>query len=656
MERKHAFLLGPWEVRPLTGEISGVAGSVHLEPKVMEVLLVLAEHSREVVERDDLLRRVWGSRAAVSDEPLTRCIAELRRALGDSRQEPVYIQTIPKRGYRLLISVTAVVVEEPPQGPAEEQIAPPFRAPEGAQPLVDSTPLRKSGPRSGGMALLGAAVVLVGIVGVIAVRYSSRDSNDQGPIGANTIAVLPFVDVSNAADSAYFGEGLADEILSRLSGVNGLHVVARTSSFSVRASTDDVRDIAARLRVANVLEGSVRRSGEEVRISAQLIDAQRGYQLWAASYDGRLDDIFALQDEIANAIVAKLRETVTTVASGEPIATRPPTGNFAAYELLLRGRQYLNRRDEEPLRRSIRLFQQAIDADPSYGYAYVELAKAYALLPTYSAEVQDEMFDVALATVAAGIEQDPTVDAPMHSVLALIAFARWDWITAEIAFRRALEQSPNDPDLLVWYSQFLAAVGRPAASADYARRAKELDLLSPVVNHRLSVALMWVDEDAEASRYAQIAEELGMGPVATPDAYIVLKLRQSDYAAIRPLLIGSADDVRSFDGVGGPAARRACVRGPQTGCNRSARECRASQRHPTEVSIRRLGLSRRERTSPRDRSAIAQRSPELQCRVSVFARSSVIARASEVWRDAPWSRAYSVLGSVRLAGRVREER
>jgi hypothetical protein len=209
---------------------------------------------------------------------------------------------------------------------------------------------------------------------------------------------------------------------------------------------------------------------------------------------------------------------------------------LAAYELLLRGRQYLDRRDEASLRRSIRLFEDAIALDAGYGQAYVELAKAYALLPSYSAEIQEEMFDQALATLAKGVEHDASLDASMQGVLALVAYARWDWITAEVAFRRALEHAHNDSDLLVWYSQFLSAVGRTAESADYAQRAKQRDVLSPVVNHRLSVASMWIDADAEAARYAEIAEELGMG--RSPDAYIVLKLRQRDYPAVRPLLIG----------------------------------------------------------------------------------------------------------------------
>ena len=148
------------------------------------------------------------------------------------------------------------------------------------------------------------------------------------------------------------------------------------------------------------------------------------------------------------------------------------------------------------------------------------------------------MFDRALATLAAGVEQDPTLDVSMQGVLALISYAQWDWIAAEVAFRRALEQPQSDTDLYVWYSQFLSAVGQTAASAEVAQRAKESDPLSPVVNHRLSVASMWIDADAEALRYAEIAQELGMGPSANPDSYIVLKFRLGDFAAIRPLLIG----------------------------------------------------------------------------------------------------------------------
>ncbi|HET7608722.1 MAG TPA: hypothetical protein VFL84_08615, partial [Gammaproteobacteria bacterium] len=381
---------------------------------------------------------------------------------------------------------------------------------------------------------IAAAIVLAGIA-LWAMGRGTAESGGTDAVARNTIAVLPFT-VGGSPDAAYFGEGLADEILNRLSAVDGLQVAARTSSFAARASTDDVRSIGQRLAVAHLVEGTVRRDGERVKIDVQLVDARRGYRIWNAPYEGVFGDIFALQDEIANTIVAKLRDTVPTELPTAPIATSAPTTNLDAYDRLLEGRRYLNRRDEDSLRRSILLFEQAIELDPRYGQAYVELAKAYVLLPSYSAEIQDEMFDLALATLAKGLANNASIDDSMQVVIALVSYARWDWIAAEVAFRRALEHERNDSDLLVWYSQFLAAVGRPEASAEHARRARQLDRLSPVVTHRLSVASMWIDADDDAARYALVAEELGMAP--TPDAYIVLKLRERDYAAVRPLLIG----------------------------------------------------------------------------------------------------------------------
>ena len=274
---------------------------------------MLAEHPREVVEREELLRRVWGSRAAVSDEPLTRCIAELRRAFGDSRQTPTYVQTIPKRGYRLLSPGRSARRRAATGGDDRLAAACGSCAARRAPTCAHRCPrcwARSSRQLSPGCCYAGTP------------REAARRTTCDRREYDRRVAVRRY---ERRSESAYLGEGLADEILSRLSSVEGLRVVARTSSFSFRDSTDDVRDIAERLRVAHVLEGSVRRSGESVRVSAQLIDARRGYQLWAASYDGVLDDIFALQDEIANALVLKLRETVTTVPPGIPITTPAPT-------------------------------------------------------------------------------------------------------------------------------------------------------------------------------------------------------------------------------------------------------------------------------------------------------------------------------------------
>jgi TolB-like protein/DNA-binding winged helix-turn-helix (wHTH) protein/Tfp pilus assembly protein PilF len=533
-------------VLPLTSEIQGPAGSVHLEPKVMEVLVALARQPGHVVERDTLLSEVWGARGAVSDEPLTRCIAELRRALGDSPRAPSFIQTIPKRGYRLICE--AGPLEQPgARLPALEATAAETSSMTGAVLRPAALETASTGNRLGrrNAKIAGAGVLLLAFVATGITLLTDRlpspvadDAARAGAIAPNTIAVLPFANVGDAPDDSHFSEGLADEILNRLSKVPGLRVVARTSSFAFRNQDLDIRSIAERLRVAYVLEGSVRRSGDDMRIAVQLVDADRGYQLWSETYDGEIGEIFPVQDAIANTIVTRLHDVVPGLPQQAAINTRAPTDDPAAYELLLRGRQQLNRRDEQSLRRSIALFTDAIERDPGFGQAYTDLATAYVLLPSYSSELPDEMYDMAMATLAAGIEHDESVRQAMQGLLALIAYSRWDWSAAEIAFRSALEQPGSNSDVLVWYSQFLSSVGRPAESLQQAQRAKEIDLLSPVVNHRLSVAYMWVDEDAEAMRYSDLAAELGMGPAANPDSYVVLKLRAGDYAAVRPMLIG----------------------------------------------------------------------------------------------------------------------
>ena len=269
---KHGFRLGPWEVRPLNGEIRGADVTLHVEPKVMEVLVVLARRPGEVVERCDLLCRIWGSRAAVSDEPLTRCIAELRRALNDSHQTPAYIQTIHKRGYRLLASVKTLVASEP-------------RHPHNL----------------------------------------SREPGDEYPIPENSIAVLPFIGASTAADSLDFGGDVAGEIRSRLMSANDLLVVARTWSDAAGGSRD-LLTIRTQLRAAHVLEGRVQRSGDQIRIRIGLCDAQSGYLIWSASFEDVLTtaSCFAIQDRIATAIVAKLRESLAPSPSATAAKSAMP--------------------------------------------------------------------------------------------------------------------------------------------------------------------------------------------------------------------------------------------------------------------------------------------------------------------------------------------
>jgi TolB-like protein/DNA-binding winged helix-turn-helix (wHTH) protein/tetratricopeptide (TPR) repeat protein len=506
------FRLGSWQVSPTLGTLTGPEGTVHLEPKVMAVLVCLAERHGEVVTREQFIERVWQGRI-VSDEVLSRCISLVRSSLGDSPREPRIIQTVPKIGYRLIMPVEAVV-EPGAAGPAPGEVAARYRR----------------------LTLPAAAAVLLLAGGLYLATQRGADPGHVPPAAQPTIVVLPFVNRSDDPGNEYFSDGLTEELILRLSQVPELQVVASTSAFAFKNQGGDVRRIAQRLGVHYVLEGSVRKEGDRARIAVQLIEAGRGFHVWSESFDTNLADIFRVQDEIANEVVETLRPRLAGRAPA-PISTPPPTDVLPAYELLLQGRYHLKRREEGPIRRSIELFEQAIALDPSYGEAYRELARAYALLPYYSYEEMGEMSALALATLERGIAAVPALRNSAQDVFAFLHFANWSWVEAEEGFRQAQQNLPHDPDLHQWYSEHLASVGRIGESLFHALEAKRLDVLSPVVNDRLAVAYLWADEDELAQRQFDLASELGMGPTANPDAYLVLLMRQGEHDKARQLLL-----------------------------------------------------------------------------------------------------------------------
>jgi TolB-like protein/DNA-binding winged helix-turn-helix (wHTH) protein/tetratricopeptide (TPR) repeat protein len=506
------FRLGPWEVRPKLGTLSGPSGTLHLEPKVMGVLVFLAEEAGEVLTRDQFIDRVWLGRI-VSDEVLSRCISLLRASLGDNAREPKFIQTVPKIGYRLIVTVE----------PLE------------TSPATGETTATRPAVLRWRQALAVLAVLSI----VLTYFYLSWPGK---PVPATlaerqvSVVVLPFVNRSGDVDNEYFSDGLTEELIDRLANVTGLQVVASTSAFSFKNHHADVRSIAEQLGVDYVLEGNVRKDNDQIRISAQLVDAEQGFQVWSDRYDTSLRNIFAVQDEIANGIVDEVRPRLTGHDRPQ-ISTLHPTGVIPAYELLLRGRYHLKRREEEPIRRSIELFRQAIELDPAFGEAYRELARAYALLPDYSYEDNEQMSELAIATIAEGAAIAPDVAEAAHDVLAFVHFRRWEWVDAEQDFRRALAATPNDPNVHQWYSQQLASVGYIDRSLRQVLEARKLDVLSPVVNERLAVAYMWADDNDRARQQFDLAYELGMGPRANPEAYVVLLLRRGEYDEARDLLV-----------------------------------------------------------------------------------------------------------------------
>jgi TolB-like protein/tetratricopeptide (TPR) repeat protein len=379
-------------------------------------------------------------------------------------------------------------------------------------------------------------VVAIAALTVVLLMRGNEDPGVEEDATRPALAVLPFTTLGDDPQNDYLGDGLTEDLINHLANLPGLQVVASTSAFAFKDRAADVRDIARELGVRHVLQGSVRKDGDRVRITAALTDAGSGLVQWSRSFDTAFSDIFSVQDEISKGIVDELGPRFGGRAS-MPEPVRVQTQVMPAYERVLRGRHHLRSREEASLWRSIELFSEAIGFDPHFGEAYRDLARAYALLPTYSYEDPVEMFDLAEAALEQGVAMDPSLDEKVYDVRAFLHYSRWEWSAAEEDFRRALKHAPNDPNLHQWYSQQLAAVGKPELALEAVLQAKALDVLSPTINQRLAVVYQWVDEDEKAYQQFELARELGLGPRANPESYVIQLLRRGDYATARELLL-----------------------------------------------------------------------------------------------------------------------
>src|SRR6185503_17424834 len=307
------------------------------------------------------------------------------------------------------------------------------------------------------------------------------------PAGASdspSIAVLPFVNMSRDEENEYFADGLSEELLNVLAKIRGLRVASRTSAFFFKGKTIDIATVAQKLNVSTILEGSVRKSGKRVRIPAQLIDVAHDSHLWSQTYDRELDDIFAVQDDIAQSVVKELRATLMGAATGSTAGADPEaevhaavtgrTGNPEAYRLYLKGRSFLVGNQQE-MDKSVDYFQQTVARAPGYAMAYAGLAEAYTTQAYLRAVDRTEALGKARAAVKRALELDPDL-AEAHTALGLVRFYfEWDWPGAEVEFRRALELNPGSQAVHEEYGNFLNAMGRLDEGLARSREAARLD-------------------------------------------------------------------------------------------------------------------------------------------------------------------------------------
>lgn len=381
-------------------------------------------------------------------------------------------------------------------------------ADEGAPSHARFTPEEVRHGRNRRAARWLAVGILVGLttVGTVGWPRDAGPPSTGSPGAIRSVAVLPFANVTGNPDDEFFSDGVSEEVLNALSRIEGLRVPARTSSFRFKGSAVDVRDVAEQLGVAAVLEGTVRRVADRVRVSAELVSADDGYQIWSVDYDRQLEDILALQEEIAQAIANALEVELT----GEAVArlNRRRTVDPEAYEHYLRGRHLTGSRTREDLERAVGHFEAALAQAPGFAAAYSGLADAYALLEDYGGWSREEAFPKAVAAARRALELDD-LQAEAHASLGHIYYHQKNWDAGEAEFRRALELNPSYAIAHHWYGNLLLHDGRPDEAVAALERAHELDPLSPKIREVLGRTLYYARhfERAIAMQEEQLRED-----------------------------------------------------------------------------------------------------------------------------------------------------
>ncbi len=450
-----------------------------LTARVFETLLYLVEHPGEVLEREDIMDAIWPD-AVVEENNLTQNISTLRRVLGERRGSNQFIVTVPGHGYRFVADVRTVQANGADPNGAVREVESPATVP--PPPEAGADPVTAAGASSRlRFAIFAGAAILILALGLFLFQRGASKEQGRPRISASeqSIAVLPFANLSGDPANAYFADGIKDEILTRLSKIRSLKVISSTSTQKFKSAPDNVREIAAQLGVANILEGSVQKSGETTRITVQLIHAPTDTHLWAETYDRKAIDMFQVETEVAQRIAAALAANLT--GAEQRALAEKPTANVEAHHSYLRGRYFWNKRSVEGYRRAVTEFNRAIDQDPAYAQAYAGLADAYLFLGGNDAAGQKAAVGKGRAALEKALELDDTLPEA-HASLALLAFNfDWDWAKADREFKRSLALNPNYATAHQWYGEYLVSMGHANEAIAEIEKAADLDPLSVVI-------------------------------------------------------------------------------------------------------------------------------------------------------------------------------
>jgi TolB-like protein/DNA-binding winged helix-turn-helix (wHTH) protein/Flp pilus assembly protein TadD len=500
LRRTLVIRFGTYEVSLQSGEVRKAGVRIRVQQQPLKLLEVLLERPGEVVTREELRNRVWPNESFGDfDQAVNIAIAKLRSALGDSAENPRFIETLPKRGYRFMASVSFVEADghiRTPQSPS----APSAGSEPGFQLQGNGLALSPVTGEEAQLQRPGLAVAaphrlrptrwvimaLAFVLGVAILSVLLFRSRGHASVPIRSLAVLPLDNLSGDASQNYFSDGMTDELITDLAQISALRVISRTSVMVYKGARKPLPQIARELHVDAIVEGTVLRAGDQVRITAQLIDASSDKHLWSQSYEGDLRDTLALQDRVARAIAKEIQINLTPQ---EQVALKSArVVNPQAYESYLKGRYFWNKRTADGLRVALAYFNQAIEEDPNYAQAYSGLADTYALLGDwqYAVLTSKEAFPKAKAAALKAVGLDSALGEAHNSLGFVLDGFDWDLDSGGKEFRRAIELNPGYATAHHWYAWHLALLGQYDEAIAEMKKAESLDPLSLIINADLA--------------------------------------------------------------------------------------------------------------------------------------------------------------------------
>ena len=481
---------GTYEIALHSGELRKAGVRIRVQQQPLRLLEILLEHPGEVVTREELRSRIWpNENFGDFDQAVNVAIAKLRGALGDSADNPRYIETLPRRGYRFIADVAVV------NRPIDKMEFVHAGASSGKEDRAPHEVAGKAAPKrlswQHAWKTLGLALVLLILI-VWIFRWRSRPpGNVLSSSSVRSLAVLPLENLSSNSED-YFADGMTDQLITDLAQISALRVISRTSVMPYKGVRKPLPQIARELNVDAVVEGTVLHSGKQVRITAQLIRAPADKHLWAQSYEGDVSDTLALQKKVARAIVEQIRIKLTP--QEDAVLENVKVVNPEAYENYLKGRYFWNKRTADGLKKATYYFNRAIEGDPNYSLPYTGLADIHQL---------SDHPQLAREEVQKALDLDDQLPEAHNSLARLLYLFNRDWEGADREFKRALELDHNYAPAHHWYSMYLAVEGRKEQALAEAEKASELDPLSPVVGANLAKILQEAGQNDKAIEQAK---------------------------------------------------------------------------------------------------------------------------------------------------------